>query len=116
MQGKAVPFDSVTINNLYDMPNIPYDDYTNYLENHLNLDEVLKFLTILRIEWKIAKDGSSTFSVSSIQFEEHKAWYYFIVARLMPTTHVSDVTQDQAILLYTIFTRKSTNMGKLLAY
>lgn len=73
VQGKTVPFDNKTINCLYGMLNIPYDEYVDYLEHHLVLDEVLALLTIFGIEWKILKDENSTSSVRAIQFEEHKA-------------------------------------------
>lgn len=66
MRGKVIPFESKTINNLYGMPNIEYDAYKDYLNNHLALDKVFHYLSITSIEWKIGKDRTSTFSVHAI--------------------------------------------------
>lgn len=71
---------SETINSLYGITNTPHDGYIDYMENHLDLDEVVQFFTITSNEWKISKYGNSTFNASAIQFEECKVRYYFIVA------------------------------------
>lgn len=97
--GKMVKFDSATINGLFKLPNIPWDEYHQYLEQHLNLNKVLAYLTILSIVWKYSKEGSATFSTKAIAYEETKAWYYFLSTLLMLISHLSDVTQEWAILL-----------------
>ena len=45
---------------------------------------------------------------------ECKAWYYFLAARLMPLRHFSDINKERAMLLYSIVTGKSLDLGKFL--
>ena len=43
-----------------------------------------------------------------------KIWYYFLGARFMPSSYLSDVTQDRAILIYCILLGKTIDVGSIL--
>ena len=40
--------------------------------------------------------------------------HYFVGARFMPSSHLSDVTRDRAILIYCILSSKSIDIGSIL--
>ena len=47
--------------------------------------------------------------------KECKAWYYFLGARLMSVRHFSDMTKEQAVILYAIVIEKSIDLLKFLS-
>ena len=46
--------------------------------------------------------------------KEAKIWHYFVGARFMPSSHLSDVTRDRAIVIYYIVTRKTIHVGSVM--
>ena len=46
---------------------------------------------------------------------ESKAWYYFLGAQLVPVRHFSDMTKEQAVILYAIVIEKSIDLRKFLS-
>ncbi|EOX93875.1 Uncharacterized protein TCM_002866 [Theobroma cacao] len=54
-------------------------------------------------------------SFKSIQLHgAYKCWLYFVVARMLPVKHVSDITKDKALLLYCILIGKAIDIGRLI--
>ncbi|EOY03178.1 Uncharacterized protein TCM_017750 [Theobroma cacao] len=50
IRGRQVPFDTLTINQFYNTPNIENDEYSQFVNGDINLDEVLGYLILLGIE------------------------------------------------------------------
>lgn len=80
ISGKMVKFDSDTINGLFKLPNIPHDEYNQYIEHYLNLDDILAYLIAFITIWKFSIKGSVTFNSKAITYEDTKVWYYFLMA------------------------------------
>lgn len=59
------------------------------------------------------KGDRSDFSHKELN-QNGKAWYYFICAKLLSTTHVSDVIKDHVLILYAIVIGKSITVGKVI--
>ncbi|PON59596.1 hypothetical protein PanWU01x14_158080 [Parasponia andersonii] len=43
-----------------------------------------------------------------------KVWYHFLKSRLLPTTHGKTVSKDRMLLLYSMLTGKSINVGRMI--
>ena len=43
-----------------------------------------------------------------------RAWYHFLVTRLMLAQHISDVIRNRAILLYDIVTHNNFDVGRMI--
>ena len=43
-----------------------------------------------------------------------KVWYHFLVSRLIPSQHYSDVTKGHLKLLYALVKKKKMDLGALL--
>lgn len=93
VRGKPISFDRSTINRFYGLDDIDDDEYSEYLDEHLDCEEVLKFLVGSRTEWRLNEGVDVSFMGSALD-KHTKAWSYFIGAKLMPVTHFSDVTKD----------------------
>lgn len=112
VRGKSVLFDKQSINSYNQIEYMSDDnEFTEYMTEDLNLDTVIKTLCRPGAEWKSkGNDGAINFSNGELR-RYGKAWYSFICAKLMPTTHVSDVIKDIVVLLYAIVMGKNINVG-----
>lgn len=54
-RGKRVPFDSHAINRFYNTPDIENDEYTQYNNGQVDLEEVISLLGNLRTTWRLGK-------------------------------------------------------------
>ncbi|EOY08220.1 Uncharacterized protein TCM_022566 [Theobroma cacao] len=63
-------------------------------------------------EWKMTKGVPLYFKANTMK-NDYKLWYHFLAARLLFTKYFSDMTKDNAILLYVIVSRTSINVGQL---
>ncbi|GMN64007.1 hypothetical protein TIFTF001_033098 [Ficus carica] len=113
LQGKPISFDRSTINRFYGLDGIDDDEYFEYLNDHLDYGEVLKFIVGSGIEWRLNEGVAVSFMGSALD-KHTKAWLYFIGAKLMPVTYFSDVTKDRAVLLYAILSEASIDVGRLI--
>ena len=59
-------------------------------------------------------NGEATSVKVSILSKRAKIWHYFVGTRFMPSSHLSDVTGDQAILIYCILLGKTIDVGSIL--
>lgn len=111
---KVICYDSKTINRFYELPDIVDDSFTELMERP-PFERIIKHLCQKApdTKWTI-KDGEiSCFPANALDVVE-KAWHMFIGAKLMPTTHLSDVHKDRAVLLYAIVKGYSIDVGKVI--
>lgn len=114
VRGKRVFFGASTINTLYSMPNYDLDGYRAFLQAPVEFDQLLEFLCYTGASWKLSASGH----VMSFQARHLKqaamAVFLFIIARLMPAKHATDVTKDRAILIYCILQGHTLDVGKMI--
>lgn len=91
------------------------DEFTEYRHEELDWDwdQVLTNLCRPGVEWTLKGTEAIHFSQKELS-RYSKAWYYSICAKFLPTTHVSDVIKDRAMLLYAIVTGKTVDMGQVI--
>lgn len=112
MRGKVIAYDKSTINAYYHLLDFEGDDeFTEYMRDDIDLEEVIKTLCWLGAEWKSKEREAISFSVKELS-RYGKVWHYFICAKLMPTMHIRDVINDRAVLLYALVMQKRSTWGK----
>ena len=85
VSGKWVPFDSETINNFYNLPNVDNEAYEK-LSNEPNYKEIIKCLTNDQERWKINCESQVVnFKAKGLLYIP-KVWHHFITSRILPTT------------------------------
>ena len=96
----------------YSLQDIEYDEYSAYVSDHVDLTEVANTIFKLGTQWKMSNGETNSVKTSTLS-KEAKIWHYFIGARFMPSSHLSDVTKDRAILIYCILTGKTIDIGSI---
>ena len=94
VRGKAVVFDISTLNHFYGLEDIEYDEYLAYVSDQVDLNEIVNTICKPGTQWKMS-NGEATSVKTSTLTKEAKIWHYFVGARFMPSSHLSDVTRDQ---------------------
>ena len=93
------------------LSNIENDEHHAFLGGEIDYQEVLTAIAVQGTQWKMTNGKPVTFLGIGLT-RECKAWYYFLGARLMPVRYFSDITKEQAMLLYAIVTETSIDLGK----
>ncbi|KAJ7959643.1 putative S-locus lectin protein kinase family protein [Quillaja saponaria] len=112
VQGKMVSFMSMAINAYYGIPDIlEPDEYVTYARGIMDYDAVIDALYYLGSIWK---NGELVSFRASQLLNPTQAWYYFMLANVLPSRYASDVTKERAILLYTIIQGMTINIGRII--
>ena len=101
-RSKWVDFSATVINRVYNLVDDDNDAYMALFQD-TDYQMITRSLTRGRRVWK---HHPSTFEVTTFHMKAltpvPKVWYHFIYATLKPSLHLSTVTRDKTILLYTI--------------
>lgn len=46
--------------------------------------------------------------------DDPKSWVSFVSARIMPSTHTTEINEDKVALVYAIMTKKTVNLWKII--
>ncbi|KAK5839657.1 hypothetical protein PVK06_008481 [Gossypium arboreum] len=115
VQKKKVPRTSKSINDLFNLPNVEEDDYYPTM-NNINWDilqQVLDVVTNPGSQWIIRKYRSHSYRREYLK-PVAKVWFYFVRYSFMPISHNSTISMEQMLLLNSILTEKSINVGKII--
>ena len=114
VRGKEVVFDWKAINAYYSLPNIDQDEYLEYTREHVDTTEIIEYLCKPGTTWKMTRVGiheEPSLFVARALNQRARVWLYFVSARMLPTTHVSEVTKERATLLYCLMSGRSIDVG-----
>ena len=113
--GIKVPITSNTINEFFELPDFEDDEYSSLMSNieSKNLQEILEELTVLGSKWTVSKQGIHTCRREYLT-PLAKVWFYFIHFSLMPSSHGTTISLEQMVLLYSILTGKTIDVGKII--
>ncbi|KAK5842401.1 hypothetical protein PVK06_004753 [Gossypium arboreum] len=78
-----------------------------------NLQEILEELTVLGFKWVVSKKGIHTFRREYLT-PLVKVWFYFIRFSLMPSSYGTTISLERMVLLYSIITGKTIDVGKII--
>ncbi|KAK5825936.1 hypothetical protein PVK06_020823 [Gossypium arboreum] len=110
-----VPITSNAINKFFELPNFKNDDYSSLMSNIKpeNLQEIFEELTVLGSKWTVSKQGIHTCRREFLT-PLANVWFYFIRFSLMPSSHETTISLERMVLLYSILTRKTIDVGKII--
>ncbi|PON46588.1 hypothetical protein TorRG33x02_325580, partial [Trema orientale] len=112
--GVQVPLSEKAINAIFGLGD-PVDEHSEFVEaiTELELLTVLKTVAVARAESNVSSHSAYTCIRSSLN-QAAKIWYHFLESRLLPTTHGKIVSKYCVLLLYSILTGKSINVGRII--
>jgi len=114
VRGFHVSITPDVINDLYNLPTVR--DQFKGLCKIIDMDRLNEILTCIALpnaSWTGTNPKTITLSREMLK-PEAKVWYYFLLSRLLPSTHDSLIQKKRAILLYCILEGKSINVGELI--
>ena len=113
VRGKSVAFDRMTLNRFYTLEDIKYDEYSAYVSDHVDLTEIVNAICKSGTQWNMSNKRACSMKASTLT-KDAKIWHYFVGARFMSSSHLSDVTRDRTILIYCILSGKTIDVGGIL--
>lgn len=114
VRGVRVPFTTNSINELLQCPPLEAysDGYYQWLKNPDGVDyeDVVNTLCFHMAEWNMS--GSLPRSIVSCQLNKAaRFWAFFMCARFLLVSHVSDMMKEKTLMIYALMTSKSFNVG-----
>ncbi|KAK5818937.1 hypothetical protein PVK06_023887 [Gossypium arboreum] len=110
-----VLINSNAINAFFELPDFENDEYSILMSNikPKNLQEILEELTVQGFTWTVSEQGIHTCRREYLT-PLMKVWFYFIRFSLMPSSHGTTISLERMVLLYSILTGKTIDMGKII--
>ncbi|KAK5826165.1 hypothetical protein PVK06_021077 [Gossypium arboreum] len=110
-----VPINSNANNKFFELPDFKNDEYFTLLRNIKlqNLQEILEELIVQCSTWTVSKQGIHTCRREYLT-PLAKVWFYFIRFNLMPSSHGATISLERMVLLYSILTGKTIDVGKII--
>ncbi|KAH1055984.1 hypothetical protein J1N35_034049 [Gossypium stocksii] len=115
VRGIKVLINSNAINEFFELPNFENDEYSSLLSNFKpeNLQEILEELTVPYSKWTVPKQGIHTCRREYLT-PLAKVLFYFIHFSLMPSSRGTTISLERMVLLYSILTGKTIDVGKII--
>ena len=83
------------------------------MSDHVDLTKIVNAICKFATQWTMSNKEACSMKASTLT-KDAKVWHYFMGARFMPSSHLSDVTKDRAILIYCILSGKTIDVGSIL--
>ena len=115
VRGQEVVCNVQAINAYFGLPTLPRgeDAFLEFLKTKPSNDSLVSELCAPNTVWE-GKRSAKTYIKTKCLLKEAKIWYHFLVSRLMPTSHTSDITADRLILLYGLVKGIKFDIGSVL--
>ncbi|KAK1387686.1 hypothetical protein POM88_015864 [Heracleum sosnowskyi] len=116
VRGQRVDYTPRYFRRILSQPKKPrgVEDWVLKTREDVDLDAIIAGMCIPGTAWqcKAGTNQQSKFPASALT-RYARAWFLFMCARIMPTTHISSVTVDRAIILWGILTGQYIDLGYL---
>ncbi|KAK5825712.1 hypothetical protein PVK06_020571 [Gossypium arboreum] len=115
IRGINVPINSNAINEFFELPDFKNDEYFTLMSNvkAKNLNEILEELTVQGSTWTVSNQRIHTCRREYLT-PLAKVWFYFIRFNLKPSSHGTTISLERMVLLYSILTGKTIDVGKII--
>ena len=114
VRGRHVPFDSVTINAFYGIPEMETDDYS-VMRSEIDISQLTDTLCIPNATWEMSRSGEYMKMSSKLLKPYARVWFHFLTRSLMPGTHITYVTKEMMILFYCLMEGFSIDVGVVIS-
>ncbi|PIN11733.1 hypothetical protein CDL12_15663 [Handroanthus impetiginosus] len=115
VKGKNINFFARTVNSLFGTPSIDTPgEVQEFLEDHPPLDTICGLICRENPQWTLSRLNEPIhFPRTSLTFAADN-WLRFVFARLLPSSHTSEVTRERAVMIYAILTDVPFDIGRFL--
>ncbi|PIN23755.1 hypothetical protein CDL12_03520 [Handroanthus impetiginosus] len=115
VRGKNVNFSARTIDSLFGTPSIDTPgEMQEFLEDHPPLDTICSLICRENPQWTLSRLNEPIhFPRTTLTFAADN-WLRFISARLLSSSHTSEVTRERAVMIYAILTDVPFDIGRFL--
>ncbi|GMN61915.1 hypothetical protein TIFTF001_030986 [Ficus carica] len=115
VRGVHVPIDEDTINQSYRLDGVD-DLHTKYAAKASadSLDRVLENVCVPITMWTVSTQRKLTVPRVNLT-PQYKVWYHFLKTRLMPSTHLQTVSKSRVLLLDSIISGRSIDVGNIIS-
>ena len=113
VRGVWVPYGAQAINQVYGMAGHKHGSKFKKILENSDLKKIAEKLTDGKAQLRQEKGGPKTLNRGSLT-EEAKVWFYFLASVLVPTRHLSTVSEQEAVMLYAILKGYKINIGTII--
>ncbi|PIN20995.1 hypothetical protein CDL12_06316 [Handroanthus impetiginosus] len=113
IRGRKVSFSQETINDYFGIEEqvLSVEEFNEFQHANNVWDNVPERICKTEVEWSLKRDNNRKSFKSSLLTRESRYWLRFISSRMLPTSHLSDVSKERAILIYAIYEDVPIDMG-----
>ncbi|PIN07716.1 hypothetical protein CDL12_19711 [Handroanthus impetiginosus] len=114
-RGKNINFSDKNINSLFGTPSTDTPgEVQEFLEDHPPLDTICELICRDNPQWTLSRLNEPIhFPCTTLTFAADN-WLRFVSARLLPSSHTSEVTRERAVMIYAILTDVPFDIGHFL--
>ncbi|PIN19977.1 hypothetical protein CDL12_07343 [Handroanthus impetiginosus] len=115
VRGTNINFSARNINSLFGTPSIDTPgEVQEFLEDHPPLDTICELICRDKPQWTLSRLNEPIhFPRTTLTFAADN-WLRFVSARLLPSSHTSEVTRERAVMIYAILTDVPFDIGHFL--
>ncbi|PIM99547.1 hypothetical protein CDL12_27957 [Handroanthus impetiginosus] len=115
VRGKNINFFARNINSLFGTPSIDTPgEVQEFLQDHPPLDTICELICRDNPQWTLSRLNEPIhFPRTTLTFAADN-WLRFVSARLLPSSHTSEVTRECAVMIYAILTDVPFDIGRFL--
>lgn len=117
VRGKTVDYGPAAIRRVVPQPTRPRgaEDWVHKPREEIDLNAIMSGMCAPGTAWKCKAGTDEPLHFPAAALNRYaRAWFLFICARIMPTSHTADVTVDRAIVLWGILNGKYIDLGFLI--
>ena len=79
-----------------------------------NHENIVEFLTVGKGKWNVTKKNPHESINRGSLIEEAKVWFYFIASIIIPIKHLSNIREQESIILYALLKGYKFDVGKII--
>ena len=114
VRGIWVPMGHERINEVLQIKDPKNGSKYKKLPRDPNHEKIVDFLTAGKEKWSsTTKNPHESINRGSLT-EETKVWFYFIASIMIPTKHLSTISEQEAIILYALLKGYKFDVGKII--
>ena len=116
VRGIWVPIGHEKINEVFQIKDPKNGSKYKKLLKEPNHEKIVDFLTVGKGKgkWSYTKKNPHESINRGSLTEEAKVWFYFIASVIIPTTHLSIIREQEAIILYTLLKGYKFDVGRII--
>ena len=114
VRGVWVPFGHKRINEMFKLKELKHGSKFKKLVENPDHEKIIDLLTGGQRKWEATRKSPHYAINSGSLTEVAKVWFYFLSSVILPTKHLCEVREQEAIILYALLKGYKMNVGGLI--